>query len=316
MEPSPELSPVLRSVLSTQAERLAAASEARAENTLLAYRIAWSGFLRWCAERHLAFLPADPETVAQYVADLIAVKGRRPATAELHVAAIAHVHRQAELCCPIDKRIRQILAGARRLAPLPEGKAALSADNLRQIVCRLGTSTLHLRNRAILLLGFATALRRENLATLMLEDLQFRPQGVIVQVSKEKTNQNGPPRWIGVYTASGDLCPVAAVRTWIDVRGTSPGPLFCHVRRHIQPSRGLAPEQFARIVQHLARLAGFDPHRYGAHSLRAGFVTAAAQAGASPLLIMQTTGHRTLAMVQRYFRPASVFAVNPLAGVL
>jgi integrase len=244
----------------------------------------------------LSALPASPETVALFVADLIAVQRRRPATAELNVAAIAYFHRQAELPYPIDKRIRQILAGARRLAPLPEGKAALSADNLRQIVCRLGTSTLHLRNRAILLLGFATALRRENLATLMLEDLQFRPQGVIVQVSKEKTNQNGPPRWIGVYTASGDLCPVAALRTWIDVRGTSPGPLFCHVRRHIQPTRGLTPEQFARIVQHLVRLAGFDPHRYGAHSLRAGFVTAAAEAGVSPLVIMQTTGHRTLSI--------------------
>lgn len=301
---------------SLRATTLSLAAASRAANTLVAYRQAWKTFTDWCRKKHAPRLPTTPEIVATFVADLVA-HGRRPATAEIHVAAVAYFHREAGQQSPVDPSVHQVIRGAKRLNPELRGKEALTVNHLRRIVATIAPTTRGLRDRAILLFGFATALRRSNLAALDLDDIRFRRQGVVVRVQREKQNQTGEPRWIGVFASRSRFCPVKALSAWLKARGSAPGALFCQVfSGRVRPDLRLAGRRFSRIVKRCARAIGLDPSRYGAHSLRAGFVTAAAEAGVSPLVIMQTSGHRSMSTLQRYFRPASIFNVNPLAGVL
>jgi integrase len=236
----------------------------------------------------------------------------------MRVAAVAYFHRKAGLESPASASVvREVICGAKRLSKPAIGKAAFSADQVRAMVSSLPGTPQGKRNRAILCLGFATALRRSNLSALTLSDIEFRPEGVAIRVLREKQNQVGEPRWIGVFRTRRRSCPVRALRAWLEIRGNEPGPLFCHVRRsRVYPRAGLSSQEFGPIVQRAAAAAGLDPERYGAHSLRAGFVTAAAENGTSPLVIMQTTGHRSMSTLERYFRPASAFNVNPLARLL
>jgi site-specific recombinase XerD len=236
----------------------------------------------------------------------------------LRVSGIMHFHIEAELPAPASPSVRQVLKGAEYMAEPSRGKAALSVDQLRRIVEAAPATAGGLRDRAIFLLGFATGLRRSNLGALDVDDIEFRAQGLAVRVCHEKNNQTGPPRWIGIFPAAGSpLCPVEGLRAWLAARGDVAGPLFCQVLcRRPRPGVRLGGKTFAAIVKRAVALAGLDPRRYAAHSMRAGFVTAAAEAGVSPLVIMQTTGHRSMKTLQRYFRPACLFNVNPLSGVL
>ena len=296
--------------------RLRLSAATRSPQTLIAYRHAWRVFTAWCRSQSLPALPATPETVGTFAAEMIA-RGHRPATAALRVAGVVHFHRQNGFASPADASVREVLLGAKRSAPAPRGRDAIAPDQLRRMVEGIAAAEARAkRDRAILLFGFATALRRSNLAALNIEDIEFRGAGLVVRIGREKNHQVDELRWIGVFAAPGRLCPVQALREWLDIRGLSLGPLFCQVSPCLRPAARMHPRIFAGIVQRAAAAIGLDPRRYGAHSLRAGFVTAAAEAGASPLVIMQTTGHRSMSMVQRYFRPVNAFNVNPLSGVL
>lgn len=112
-------------------------------------------------------------------------------------------------------------------------------------------------------------------------------------------------------------CPVRALAAWLDARGSWAGPLFCPVNLTGELERvALASAAMATIVKGAARRAGLDASKYGAHSLRAGLATAAAAAGAGELAIAARTRHASLEMVRRYIRHGTLFAVDPLAGVL
>ena len=163
-----------------------------------------------------------------------------------------------------------------------------------------------------MLVGFASALRRSSLAALRLSDVGFGPFGATVHVRYEKQDQEGKGRFIGLPFGHAETCPVQALRAWLDLRGLDDGPLFTRMLRFEGwgCDRALAPQAIGDVVQAAVARIGLDPHFYGGHSLRAGFVTSAVEAGVGELLIAAQTGHRSMEILRQYFRRADLFRAN------
>jgi integrase len=169
-----------------------------------------------------------------------------------------------------------------------------------------------LRDRALILLGFAGAFRRSELVGLDFEDCAFGKDGLTVTLRRSKTDQSGEGRKIGIpYGSNPETCPVRTLQFWMAESTIAGGSLFRSINRHgrIQSAR-LSGGDVARIVKKLIERAGLDPSKFAGHSLRAGHATSAAIAGASERSIMAQTGHRSVQMVRRYIRDGSLFREN------
>lgn len=290
--------------------------------TVRGYASDWLLFDRWCVVAGKHSLPATIDTVGLYISWLLEVKHRRTTTAERHLSAIIHYHRTASLDAPVSPAVRQILKAARReRKEKPRGKTALAPQDLVRLsqVCDPLTNR-GARDRAIIILGFATSLRRSNLSRLELSDITFRQPGLVVNLRSSKTDQDGVGRSFGVWAGERVLTdPVSVVRNWIEARGDWAGPLFTKVsvRGDRVLRSGITGETVNEIFQRALAKAGINPAGYGSHSLRAGAITASAELGRSDQEIKALSGHANVKVMQGYIRPTRVFAGrNPLAGVL
>jgi len=172
-----------------------------------------------------------------------------------------------------------------------------------------------IRDRAIVVVGFASALRTANLSTLALGDVEFGERGAVLHVRREKQDQEGRGRLIGLPPGDHSAtCPVGALRDWIARRGGFAGPLFTRWTGGAR-SRPLEPERIGQVVQRCVARIGLDPREYGGHSLRAGFVTEAAERGAGELLIASQTGHRSMDVLRGYFRHSNLWKGNACAMI-
>jgi integrase len=173
------------------------------------------------------------------------------------------------------------------------------------------------RDRALILLGFAAALRRSELVALNVEDISFVGEGLIVHLRRSKTDQEGEGRKIAVPYGRTLACPVKAVQDWLGHAQIASGAVFPSVGKggRIQPGR-LAGSAVALVLKAYATKAGLPASDISGHSLRSGLVTSAAQVGASTYKIQQQTGHRSAEMVGRYIREATMFENNAAGLVL
>lgn len=293
------------------------ARHARSANTRRAYEADWREFAAWCRAHDRAPLPAGAETVARYLSSQAG--SLKTSTLTRRLSAISQAHKAAGLPSPTaDPAVRTVHAGIRRAHGTAQvGKAPVLTADLRAMLATLPASPMGLRDRALLLLGFAGAFRRSELVGLDAEDLVVTREGLVVRLRRSKTDQEGQGRTIGIpYGAQPATCPVRAVQEWLAATGYDGGPLFRPFNRHgrMLPAR-LSDRAVARIVQRAAAAAGLDPARYAGHSLRAGLATAAAAAGVSERAIMAQTGHRSVAMVRRYIRDGSLFTENAAASI-
>lgn len=286
-----------------------------AELTQRGYGYDWSAFEKWAKEVGVQTLPASAEIVELYVTGMIE-RGCKVSTASRHVSAINYQHRRAGLVSPITPEVRLLLDGARRLTGARTRKMKpLSLEGLREVSVKLVEigDARAIRDRAILLLGYASALRRSSIAALTLDDIEAEPGRVRVYISREKQDQQRRGRYVGVPAATAaELCPVAALDAWLAVRGAHPGALFTRVMRRPE-SRHMRPAVIWLIVRRRLRDAGIDADGYGAHSLRSGFITEAGEGGVPDLVIAAHTGHRSLQVVREYFRPNNVWKANAAA---
>ena len=148
-------------------------------------------------------------------------------------------------------------------------------------------------------------------------ELVFTAEGLEVLVRRSKTDQEGAGFWIGVpFGLDPALCPVRAVRAWLDAAGIASGPVFRPLRGRVVLVQRLSDRAVARVVQARAAVVGLDVSRLSGHSLRSGFVTSAARAGKSERAIMDQTGHRSLKVLRRYIRRATLFEENAASGLL
>ncbi len=286
--------------------------ESHAPRTRLEYAKDWKHFARWCEAQNYVALPASAETVITYLTKRLDGGGKL-ISCRRYVTSINDKHRRENFPIPAHDAVQRFLSGAQRIRkewPVP--KHALKIEELRAICERLSQSPEDVRLRAILTLGFASALRRMNLAALEMRDLDFCRQGLTIQVRYEKQDQVGKGRTIGIVAGSNAAtCPVAAMRAWLNIRGEAPGPVFRSMRSSRVLRVRLGTQGIANAVKRAVEMIGLDPRPYAGHSLRSGFVTRALEAGQPEVVICRHTGHRSLASLQRYFRATDPFRANP-----
>ncbi len=289
--------------LDRSAEQYASAS--RADGTVATYTKAWAGFCAWCSEQGLCTLPAMPQTVARYLAAR-ADQGRRPATLNVALSAIAQAHEHAGLQSPIaDRLVKETWKGIRRrLGTAPHKKEPINAGELRRMMDGLPTGLIGLRDRALLLLGFAGGFRRSELVALSAADLTFVPEGLEAFLANSKTDQErkGHMKMIA-YGSDPSTCPVRAAKDWLELSGIVEGPVFRPINRHeTLGAKALTDHAVAVIIKRSASKVGLPIPELSGHSLRAGFVTEAARNGADYPAIMDQTGHESLTTVHGYNR--------------
>lgn len=288
------------------------ARRSKAENTLRGYRADWRDFCGWCESHGVEALPASPESVASYIAECA---GRlKVGTIQRRLNAISEAHKAMGAESPTSAGIvRATLKGIRRtLGTAPMQKAPAVTDDIRAMVESTDVGLIGARDRALILLGFAGAFRRSELAGLDVEDCALAKDGLTVTLRRSKADQDGQGRKIGIpYGSNPETCPVRNLQAWLDLAGITAAALFRPINRHAKVQSGrLAGIDVARVVKKLAERAGLDPMKYAGHSLRAGHATSAAIGGATERSIMNQTGHRSVQMVRRYIREGSLFREN------
>ena len=302
-----------------QERRRDLAGRAGADATERAYAADWKRFLAWAKAAGRKAVPCSTETLELYVVGM-GDEGRTLATIQRAVTAIRAVHKRLESPMPGTAGVRKLLLemGRAGQARQPIGKAALTVDDLSKLLAEVDQTTEKgKRDRALLLLGFCGGLRRSELAGLQVADVVEAGGGLEVTVRRGKTDQVGRGRVVPIWKGPGGLCPVRAWRAWIRARGGAAGAAFLSWRGEIRQNRGITGDGIHDLVRTLAAAAGLDPDRFGAHSLRAGMVTAALQAGAAVPQVMAITGHRSVGTLTGYYRPGHAWeARNPLGKAL
>jgi site-specific recombinase XerD len=285
--------------------------------TLKAYRTDARLFAEWCAERGVPALPASSETVATYLS-AIATEGAKFSTVRRRVAALKFAHETDDRESPTSSRlVRATLAGIRRTIGVAQvKKAPATAGRLVEMIRLCPTTLPGMRDRAMLLLGFAGAFRRSELVALRVEDLQEAAGGLRVTIRRSKTDQDGAGQEIAV--ARGDVhCPVLAVKAWMQAADITEGYVFRPFARNGRVlERPLSDRAVANLVKAYAGRAGLHADDFSGHSLRAGAVTTAAESGAPLLKMAELSRHKSLEVLKGYVRSADLFKNHALGGVL
>lgn len=288
-----------------------------AENTITSYRYDWSMFSAFCEGINRPPLPSTPDTLGLYLTHILD-RGKTIKTARRRVCAIEHYHREAGHASPYSQEVRLLLRGAtRQRIERPRQKEPLQVEQLRSIAdaLRARDSPIAARDLAILVLGFASALRRSNIVAIDLQDIESTPQGLVIAIRKEKQDQEGRGRLVALPKGSDPrTCAASCVEAWLTHRGMQPGRLFTRLDRGGK-GRPMDAEAIAKIVKRSVVLIGLDPQVYGAHSMRSGFVTEAAELGVSDTLIASHTGHRSVQSLRFYYRRRRLWTGNPAAMI-
>lgn len=319
---------------SLAAERDAAevyARMAKAENTRRAYRAAVRAWCDWCRKRDLPPLPGSGADVAAFLASERG-RGLTPVTLKLRRAAIRYLHRAAG--CPVptdDVAVSETLAGIRHHAARqgysPRKKVAATDGILRQILSPIPGDLRGLRDRAVLLVGFAGALRRSELATIRVEQLEQTEHGLRLTLPQTKGSQAAAVM-VPLPYGKTELCPVRALTAWLEAAGIVAGPVFRRIwrpkkaRPGVPPplprlgSQAITPWAVAEIVKARAAEAGFKRRVFGGHSLKRGALTTAMERGEHPVRLKGLGRHKTFNVLGEYMEVGDPFEGHPLNGVL
>jgi site-specific recombinase XerD len=288
----------------------------KAASTRKAYGTDYRLFKAWCDAKGVSSLPAAPETVAAYIA--AEAQTAKPSTIGRRVAAIRYAHKLAGIQTPTDAEgVKATMRGIRRtFGSARNKKAPAVAAKMLGMVATAPDSLAGLRDRALLLLGFAGAFRRSELVALDVVDIEETETGLLVTIRGSKTDQER--QGITIAIARGDIaCPVKALREWLDAAGIEAGPLFRPINKAgtVAASR-LTCRSVANFVKAYAGRAGYDASTFSGHSLRSGFLTSAAGKGASIFKMMDVSRHKSVDTLRGYVRDAELFKDHAGAGLL
>ena len=290
------------------AEYVAAAA---ADNTRRAYQSDLRAFLAWGGT-----LPSIPETIAAYL--VAHATTLSPFTLSRRLVAIGRAHAILGYANPCKSElVRTTLRGVWRVHGRPQRQAqpALREDVLAMLPHMKDTRGI--RDRALILIGFAGAFRRSELVALRYDDITFVKEGLTLMIRRSKTDQLAEGRKIAIPFARSHACPVKALTSWLEHAAIQSGPMFRTVNKAgVIGTQALSAQTVATLVKEYARKAGLDAANYSGHSLRAGLITSAAKAGVSSWKIRQQSGHKSDAMLQRYIRDAEIFEGSAAGSVL
>jgi integrase len=304
------------------------AKQAASDNTLRAYAKDWAHFARWCRMRGADPLPQSPELIGLYLVDLAApAGGTRPlavATIERRLSGLVWAYGQRGLRLDRgDRHIASVLAGIRRRhARPPVQKEAILAEDILAMAATLPHDLRGLRDRAILLLGYAGGLRRSEIVGLDTgRDDTLDSRGWIETVGEGALlSLDAKTGWRVVEVGRGSsprTCPVHAVEQWLHFAKISFGPVFTRTSRDGTRALGdrLNDRHVARLVKRCVLAAGLRPDLpekdrlalFSGHSLRAGL---ASSAEVDERHVQKHLGHASAEMTRRYQRRRDRFRVN------
>lgn len=302
------------------AERTRATVEdAVPKNTRRAYESDLRAFAAWCTSAGLAAMPAEPATIALYMRHR-ADQRRKIATIERALAAICTSHTRAGHPSPWGHPLVADMRAAlrRELGVRPAKKRAADDGLLRRMLEHVPLSgLLGLRDRALLILCWAGALRRSELVALDVEHVTRAPKGLVVLVASSKTDQEHAGAEIPVFFSNAaEHCPVRSLEAWLVASGIAAGAIFRRLGRRQELGERLAPAAVLDRVRHYAKLAGLTPDNFGAHSLRSGFMTTAARRGRDLDSIMVTSRHRSERVARGYIQRETLHERGAGEGLL
>lgn len=308
-----------------------------ADSTRKAYSVQWRGFVQWCRENGATALPAAPAAVAKYL-KARADEGASVSTVNQARCAIGKAHEHAGEEDPTGRRAvtKTVKALRRRDGTRPEKKRAATLDEVRKMVeatpsapgepapdpdadrARYAAHLRGIRNRAVLLVGFATACRRSEVAGMRVGHVMEVDGGLKVLIPDSKSDQTGEGITKGVpHGSDPDTCPVRALRRWTDAASVEEGPIFRPVRNDgTVPPRAVTGQTIRNVVTAAADRAGLgDPKSYAGHSLRSGWITEAARRGAPLTHVQKHAGHADSAQTAEYFQRVNLIDDTPDVGL-
>jgi len=273
----------------------------------------------WAENHHAPVLPAEPEWICLYLADRSSTL--KAATLARRLNAISYYHRKANcLLSPTHHPlVRETFKAIRReIGTRQKIKQALLTKDVRKIVASCPDTLAGKRDKALYLVSFAGMLRREDSAALLVEGLQFTPEGLLLTLDHGKTDQESRGREIAIVPGVDPAtCPLRALRDWLDAAKISTGPVFRGIdqKGRVSPS-GLHRDSIGYILKRAAARAGFGVKNIAGHSLRSGGITTAAGNGVPEYIIRRQSHHSPSSKsFHRYIRLAERFQKNASAGL-
>lgn len=280
------------------------------KNTKAAYESDWNLFLDYLDENDLS-LPASPEVVANYISSLETLKAN---TIARRVTVISKKHIENGFFDPSNDVVKQTLLGIKRKkGTYQQGKKPIGLEEIRKF--QFGDDIISIRDKAILLLGFAGAFRRSEIIAIKAENVTFTDEGMTILLESSKTDKFGKGQVVAIPHSHDEYCPVQAVKDWMDISRIRTGLLFRSFTKSHTMRGGMSSHSISLIIKKYVASIGLDESEYSGHSLRRGFATSAARSGCNANLIMKQTRHHSIGMVNRYIDEGRAFDNNPLYAV-
>ena len=295
-------------VKSLELETLKNLKNSKASNTLRAYKADYKNFASFCIKNGFKPMPSEPKIISLYITFLS--KSSKFSTLKRRLASISVIHRLSGHY--IDTKhpmITENLLGIKRIkGSYQKAKKPILINDLKQIINAIDNDKNEknkVKNRALILVGFAGGFRRSELVAIHYEDVDFVPEGVKIFVKRSKTDQSGEGMTKGIpYFSNQKYCPVISLKNWIEKSEIKSGKIF-----------DMSDKNVALTIKKYTAIVGLDSNKYSGHSLRSGFATSTAELGAEERSIMAMTGHKTTQMVRRYIQEANLFKNNALNKV-
>ena len=313
------MSELITDIKKLQEETLKNLKSSKALNTVRAYKSDFEDFGLFCVKNGFNNLPSEPKIVSLYLTHLSS-REAKISTIKRRLVSIGVIHKMKGhyLDTKHPVIIQNLMGIKRRKGTIQKGKKPLLINDIKTLIDVINKEKVpdikKLRNKALLIIGFSGGFRRNEIVSLDIEDVEFVFEGIKITVKKSKTDQYGEGMVKGIPHFENSLyCPVATLKRWINISKIKQGPLFRRfLKGSILSNNRLTDQSIALIIKNYLVKAGIDSNNYSGHSLRSGFATSAAEAGAEERSIMTMTGHKSTEMVRRYIKEANLFKNNAL----
>ena len=293
---------IINNVKSLEIETIKNLKNSKAKNTLRAYQSDFRDFSVFCAKNGLSSMPSQPKIISIYITHLS--KSCKFSTLKRRIASISVVHKlKGHYLDTKHPIIMENLHGIKRtLGARQKAKKPILINDLKLIINSINKEKI--RDKALILLGFAGGFRRSEIVNILHEDIEFVSEGIKILIKRSKTDQSGEGIIKAIpYFDNKEFCPVLSIKDYIDQK---------KIKNNQDKVFNISDKSVALIIKKYAQKAGLDASRYAGHSLRSGFATTAAEFGAEERNIMAMTGHKTTQMVRRYIHDANLFKNNAL----
>lgn len=294
---------ILNKISNLELETLENIKSSKSTNTLRAYKSDFTDFINFCKEYNFQSIPANAKTVSLYVTYLS--KKTKFSTIKRRLASIKVFHKlKGEYIDIKNPLINENLTSIKRkIGTFQKAKKPILLEDLKKIILEIDKEEKNkdkIRNKALILIGFAGAFRRSELVSILKEDLDFVDEGVKIFLRKSKTDQSGEGMVKAIpYFNNKFFCPVISLKEWLNLNNDT--KIF-----------NMSDKNVALIIKKYTSKIGLDSLKYSGHSLRSGFATSTAEFGAEEREIMAITGHKSNQMVRRYIHQSNLFKNNAL----